>query len=271
MEDYFLSKKRLFSISKKGIVNVDDTYGRRLAEEYADRVKTVGAVYRADYYASDIEQRGLSDIGYIFHGKDFIFRTKLCIGGIYNVYNSSLAAAVCIELGCAPCDVKRAISGLKKIDGRFEIIKGEPTVIIDYAHTDTAYLNILSDIRKNSGKAHITAVFGCGGERDRDKRPRMAAAVEKYADKIIITADNSRGEPTLDIISDIIKGFKHPNFTVITDRREAIIEAITCAPSDGIVVLLGKGAERYNIDDSGIHPFDERIAVDEAFAKIKSE
>ncbi len=271
VEEYYLTKKRLFSLAKRGAVALDDPYGRRLASEYPKRVTSVGAVYRADYYASDIERLELEGLSYIFHGKDFIFKTRLSVGGIYSVYNSALAAAVCIEMGCAPCEVKRAISSLKKIDGRFEIIKGSPTVIIDYAHTDAAYRTVLSDVRKNCRGAHITAVFGCGGERDREKRPRMAAAVEKYADKIIVTSDNSRGEPTVDIICDIIKGFKSLSFSVIADRREAILEAIKSAPEDGIVLLLGKGAERYNIDEHGYHEFDERAVVKEALEKRKAE
>ena len=268
-EAYFEAKKRLFSMCERAVINLDDKYGRRLASECPVPTLTVGALYRGDVFASDVKRSGFEGVSYLYHGRDFIFRARLSLLGIYNVYNSALACAVCIDMGLLPCEVKSALLSLKKIEGRFEIIKGRPAVIIDYAHTDFAFENLLKDLTLIKGRGPLTVVFGCGGERDREKRPRTAAAVEKYADKIIVTSDNSRGEAPMDIIADIIRGFKEKPFTIIEDREMAIREAILSSPDDGTIAIIGKGAEKYNIDKTGYHSFDEKAIIERALDKRK--
>jgi UDP-N-acetylmuramoyl-L-alanyl-D-glutamate--2,6-diaminopimelate ligase len=204
LEDYYLTKKRLFELAKVSVFNVDDGYGRRAYKECLGKKISVGALFRGDVYASGITDRGFEGIGYLYHGRNFSFRMNLKTPGIYNVYNSLLAIAVATDLGEAPCRVKEALASFSGIDGRYEIIKDEITVIIDYAHTTAAFECILKSIRSAIGNKTLTVIFGAGGERDRTKRPKMASVAEKFADKIIVTEDNSRGEAPMEIITDII-------------------------------------------------------------------
>ena len=265
MEAYYCEKKKLFYQSKLAIINVDDYYGRRLSAELVKNKITSGILWRADVFATDMESFGFSGGGYIYHGKNFTFKLNLKCAGVFNIYNSMLAITAATALGAAPCKVKAALSELPIIKGRYEIIKGEITVIIDYAHTDTAFKNILASIGKaKKADQSLTVVFGCGGERDKTKRPKMAAVAEEHADEIIVTADNSRSESIDDIISDIVQGFKKENFKIIKDRKCAIEYAITRAKSDSIVAIIGKGAEEYNIDADGYHNFDERKIINDA-------
>ncbi len=270
IEEYYNAKCKLFSMCKTAVFNIDDDYVRKAAVQCKVRRITAGAVWRGDVFASDIENKGFSGVNYVYHGKNYIFRMKLAIAGIYNVYNSMLATAVTTDMGIKPCDAKSSISKIKAIEGRFEIIKDDITVIIDYAHTDTAFNAVLKNLR-DTKKNHeiLTVVFGCGGERDRTKRPRMAAAAEAYADRIIVTSDNSRTEEPMDIIADIIHGFKNKGFEVCESREEAIKRAIVSSPAGGIVAIIGKGAEKYNIDKFGYHDFDERKIIKKALQERK--
>jgi len=261
-ESYYSAKKRLFSKCKKAIINIDDYYGRRLVKEiYVEKI-TAGILWRGDTYASNIENRGFDGIEYLYHGKSFSFAMKLRAAGVYNIYNSMLAITACCELGLKPCQVKQALSSLPAINGRYEIIKEELTVIIDYAHTDTAMENILKSLVEAKTKnQQITVIFGCGGERDKSKRARMARVAEIYADKIVITSDNPRGEEPSEIFSDIICGFINDNYQIIEDRELAINQTILNADDNEIVAIIGKGAEKYNIDKCGYHSYDEKETV----------
>lgn len=268
IEKYFTAKKKLFSLCDKAIINLDDYYGRKLIKELDCDKVTVGILWRGDAYVSNIQNRGFDGIEYLYHGRGYSFTMKLMAAGIYNIYNSMLAIAACTELGLKPCAVKRAISSLPTINGRYEIIKGDVTVIIDYAHTDTAMENILKNlIMAKSKDQRVTVVFGCGGERDRTKRARMAAVAEIYADNIVITSDNSRGESTDKIIADIVDGFTNNNYKIIKDRKTAITESIISADKNEIIAIIGKGAEKYNIDSTGYHKFDEREIINSALAQ----
>jgi UDP-N-acetylmuramoyl-L-alanyl-D-glutamate--2,6-diaminopimelate ligase len=262
LEDYYLTKKRLFELAKVSVFNVDDGYGRRAYKECLGKKISVGALFRGDVYASGITDRGFEGIGYLYHGRNFSFRMNLKTPGIYNVYNSLLAIAVATDLGEAPCRVKEALASFSGIDGRYEIIKDEITVIIDYAHTTAAFECILKSIRSAIGNKTLTVIFGAGGERDRTKRPKMASIAEKFADKIIVTEDNSRGEAPMEIITDIIKGFREKSYRIAIDRKKAIKEAILSASKDEVIAIIGKGCEKYNIDKSGYHRFDEKEIIE---------
>ena len=271
MEEYFRAKCKLFSMCKTAVFNIDDDYARKAAAECKVRKITVGAIWRGDIFASGIENFGFSGISYIYHGKNFIFRMKLSLAGIYNVYNSMLATAVTTDMGIKPCNVKTSIGNINSIEGRFEIIKDDITVIIDYAHTDTAFESVMKNLHESKSSEQIlTVIFGCGGERDRAKRPRMAKVAEQYADRIIVTSDNSRGEEPMDIISDIIHGFEKKSFEVTEVREEAIRQAILSSPRDGIVAVIGKGSEKYNIDKEGYHEFDEKKIIENALFDRKN-
>lgn len=269
MENYFRAKIKLFSQTKKAIFNIDDEYGRRAYEECACKKLGVGALWRRDAWVTSLQNNGLSGIAYIYNQKNFSFKLKLKTPGSYNVYNSLLAMTLCIDMGCKPCKVKEALEEIETIPGRFEIIKDEVTVIIDYAHTDCAFNNIMKDLHDAKGNSRLWVIFGCGGERDRRKRPKMAEIAEKYADKIIVTTDNSRGEDPKDIISDIIRGFKNTSYEINENRENAIKTAILSANKGDFVAIIGKGCEKYNIDSKGYHDFDEKAIVRAALEKRK--
>ena len=269
MDNYFRSKLKLFDNCDSAIINIDDEYGRRIFDLFGKKKSSVGVIWRGDVWASNIENMGFDGIGYLYHGRDFSFKMRLPTPGSFNVYNSMLAAALCIELGCKPCRVKEILAEQKNADGRYEIIKDDISVIIDYAHTSEAFQSILKDLSQLKGEGRLTVIFGCGGNRDRSKRAVMAKIAEKYADNIILTSDNSRNEDIKDIISDIIKGFDKGNYNVREDRAIAIENGILTAKKGDIVAIIGKGAEKYNIDKKGYHSFDERKIILSALQKRK--
>ena len=270
IESYYSAKCILFNQCKCGIFNIDDPYVRAAYERCETRKISAGILWRGDVYACNIENRGFDGLSYTYHGNSFSFKTLLKIPGFFNVYNSMLAAAVCIDMGCKPCDVKHCLKQINEIAGRFEIIKDDISVIIDYAHTDAAFDNILKELRAIKGSGRLTVVFGCGGMRDRAKRPRMAMAAEKYADRIIVTNDNSRDEDPNRIISDIISGFKNASFEINKSREEAIRSAILGADDKDVVAVIGKGCEKYVITAEGYRDFDERAIIESALSERKA-
>ncbi len=271
MEIYYKTKMKLFEKSKLGIFNIDDAYGRRAFSECSCEKKSIGILWDAEAVAKEPELRGFSGSSYLYRAKDFIFRMNLPLVGAYNIYNSLCAICAADALGCRPCAAKRALEKMPSPSGRFEIIEDTVRVIIDYAHTPLAFENVLKTINscKNQGQKLI-CVFGCGGMRDKEKRPLMGHISELSADLCVITEDNSRGEDRDKIISDIESGISDKCRCVsIPVRAQAIESAILNAEDGSIIAILGKGAERYNIDKNGTHPFDERKIILEALKKRK--
>lgn len=261
IDEYFEAKSKLFTQCKTAIINIDDIYGRRLEDSLKCRKITAGILWQGDISARNVVNNGLKGISYFYQSKSFIFKAVLEAPGEFNVYNSMLAAAVCIDMGIKPCDVKSSLKNYKNIPGRYEVINDEISVIIDYAHTDYAFNIIMKELSSVKGNSSLIVVFGCGGERDRNKRPKMGEAAAKYADKIIITTDNSRGEDPKAIISDIIRGLGTRSYEVEENREKAIKMAIFKAKMGDVIAIIGKGAERYNIDKNGYSDFDERSII----------
>ena len=266
MENYRAAKLKLFKNARLGIFNADDKYTERLIRDSACRVIRVGAVWNSEIKARNIKDNGLLGTEYLYTGQGISFIMKSRLIGIHNVYNSLLALTAAISAGVLPCEAKKAISSIEKIDGRGEVIHDKITVIIDYAHTSDAFLCILKTAAysREVGKRLIT-VFGCGGNREKEKRPRMAKIAEELSDFVIVTTDNSRNESPAKIIKDILAGMTKPEKReIIINREKAIKSAIKMADDGDVVLIVGKGHEKYNIDKSGYHPFDERKIIDRA-------
>ena len=267
MEEYFNAKAKLFNKSKCAVINIDDQYGQRLYNMLEGRRISVGSIQDADVSAKNVKNIGFDGTSYTYRQKNFSFKMRYHPAGVYNIYNSMLAATVCIDMGCKPCEVKKVVNSISSIPGRFEIINDKIMVIIDYAHTAEAFECILRDLHAEKSAGKLIVVFGCGGNRDKAKRPLMAKTAEKYADRIILTADNSRNESTKDIVADIIRGFDEGNYEIKEKREDAIYSAILEAKDNDIVAIIGKGPEKYNIDKDGYHPFDEREIILSALKK----
>ena len=271
MENYFRAKAILFEDLVAGdfaVINRDDQYAEKLLNLISPTVSTYtyGVATKADVMAKDIvfETHG-AKFTCIVQGKEY--PVKLIMNGMFSVYNVLAAITTALALGF---DVEKAISVFETISGvagRFEVITTKPTVIVDYAHTPDGLENVLKAARQitpENGK--LICIFGCGGDRDATKRPKMGSIAEELADKVIVTSDNPRSENPQQIITDILTGFKSTNDVIVEpDRELAIKEAYKLANANDIVLVAGKGHEDYQIlSDRTIH-FDDREKVREIF------
>lgn len=272
MESYYLSKARLFERTRLAILNNDDAYARRLSEECTCNTLRVGALYPAEVGAKCIENRGLEGCSYMYTSNGPKFFVHLGLPGIYQIYNSMLALSAAISLGISPCKAKKAMEGITAIPGRLHrISKTDISVYVDYAHTPEALLCALKEAKaaKENGR-RLWLIFGCGGERDREKRPKMAGIAEQNADQVILTLDNCRGESPMQILRDTVAGFhSRKSVRVISDRGKAIRHAILAMRHGDTLIIAGKGHEVYTIDKSGYHPFDERKIILDALKERK--
>ncbi len=269
MEAYFASKAVLFtdyvdfSPDMVGAINLDDPWGRRLAELARCRITGYAIDAAADVRASGVQ---LSPTGTSFTldlpRESLPVRTSLI--GRFNVYNSLGAATACYALGIAPCDILAGLQNVSAADGRLERVDaGQPyTIMVDYAHTPAALQNVLEAAR-GLQPSRLICVFGCGGDRDRTKRPKMGAIATKLADLTIITSDNPRTEDPDTIIAEIVAGAAEGRFRVEADRRAAIAEAIAEAAEGDLVLIAGKGHETYQEGADGRTDFDDRLVATE--------
>ena len=270
MDNYLAAKKKLFGMCKTAVINSDDNYFDRMAEYLRCRIVTFSNGNQATYSARYVQYRPDSvEYEMLYSGK--LSHIKVLTGGEFTVYNSLLAAAIATEAGVDPEIIRSALGEIHGVKGRAESV---PTgrgfsVIIDYAHTPDGLKNILSTFSKCE-KNRLILVFGCGGDRDRTKRPIMGNIAVHGADYVIVTSDNPRTEDPAAIIEDILRGTKgHTTpVKVIENRIEAIKYAVKNAREGDIVVLAGKGHETYQIlKDKTIH-LDEREVVKEALSEI---
>ena len=266
MEDYFLAKSRLFSMCRGGIVNIDGAYGKRLSDMYPDLV-TCSEGGGGDFCALDAKSTpNGSEYKLVYRGGEC--HISLGALGDFSVMNSLQAAAVALSMGI---DASAVIGGLSRFcgaPGRMErVVRGELyEVIIDYAHTPDALERLIKSARPLRGEGgRIMLVFGCGGDRDRGKRREMAVIASRLADFLIITSDNPRSEDPDTIITHILKGIdKEKPHTVIPSRKEAIEYAVSIAGEGDVILLAGKGHEKYEILADGKHFFDEKQIVKDA-------
>ncbi len=264
MDEYLLAKAKLFNQCKKGIFNIDDAFAERIMGLSNCKKISFGIKKRGDYFAEKIVTRGVQGSEYVLHSANSRFKIKTQIPGDFTLYNTLAAAVAAREFSVNLITVQNAIYSLCGICGRLERVKlgfegNGISVFIDYAHTPFALENLLkcvSDFREEGQR--IVTLFGCGGDRDKEKRSAMGKIAVDMSDFVIITSDNSRSEEPSDIIKDIIDGIGNAdNYTVIENRREAIEFTIENAAAGDIILLVGKGHEQYEIDKSGLHPFSE--------------
>jgi UDP-N-acetylmuramoyl-L-alanyl-D-glutamate--2,6-diaminopimelate ligase len=260
--DYFQTKLRLFSMTEHGLFNLDDEYSRRAEKLVNCERSTFGIINPGDAYATEILANNLSGISFYYRTHNLIFKAKSKLIGAFNVYNVLAALKCVIDLGIKPCIAKKALETLESIDGRMETIDGNVKVVIDYAHTPFAFYNCLKTLKQTLiAKQKLIVVFGCGGNRDKFKRPIFGKYAELFADRIIITEDNSRNEDFSSIVKDIVSGMKSNEFKIIPDREYAIKYALASASTGDIVALIGKGHERYKINGNNYQAFDERKII----------
>lgn len=266
MENYAGAKKRLFSLCKTAILNYDDEWYPFMSEGLTCPTVTFSAKdAAASYSAHNVRQRP-DGVDFELAGYGVIARIKLATPGYFSVYNALSAAACALSLGIPSHTVSRALCRTGIIKGRAEVVPTgrDFTVVIDYAHTPDGLENICSTL--NACKAgRLVTVFGCGGDRDRTKRPKMGAAAARLSDYVIVTSDNPRTEDPHAIIEEILTGMtdtKTP-YTVVENRIEAIRYAIEHAEAGDTVLLAGKGHETYQILKTGTIHLDEREVVRE--------
>ena len=271
MENYLAAKKKLFSMCKTAIVNSDDPYSAELIKGLDCKVVTYSLGDSSTYSAKGVNYRPAS-VDYEFVSDSEIGHIKVNTGGRFTVYNSLCTAACAVEIGIPLSTVASALSELQGVKGRAEVVPTgrDFTVIIDYAHTPDGLKNILSTFRECK-KNRLIAVFGCGGDRDKTKRPIMGNIAAHFSDYAIVTSDNPRTENPSAIIKDILEGMKGAVIPVkvIENRIEAIKFAVSIAQKDDIIVLAGKGHETYQILNTGTIHLDEREVVSEALADLK--
>ena len=267
MEAYFDSKLKLFTDlahqeqKKKAVavVNLDDRYGEKIVERLAQEVPviTYGMGVRADFRGSNYRPE-FSGTSYQLDAKGKSYLVRVPLIGRFNVANSLAALAAANSLGIPLRDAILSLGKAPQVPGRLEAVpaKRQFQVFVDYAHTPDALLNVLKTVRELSPRK-VICVFGCGGDRDRAKRPLMAHAADANADFSIITSDNPRKEDPDAIIADVEKGFRSDRYEKITDRAQAIGRAVTLAQPRDIVVIAGKGHEGYQEFADHTIPFDD--------------
>jgi UDP-N-acetylmuramoyl-L-alanyl-D-glutamate--2,6-diaminopimelate ligase len=274
MEEYFAAKQVLFAgCGTKGprvaVINVDDEYGVQLAKFCKGRSEVITyGLSKADFHAAKIEI-GPRGTQFELIGPDDEVHVDSPLIGRVNVYNILAAGAAAYARGCQSEAIAEGVANLSRVPGRFERVDcGQPfTVVVDYAHTDDALRNLASLARefvKQAGGGVVT-VFGCGGDRDRSKRPLMGEAAGKGSDFVVLTSDNPRSEDPLAIINDAAVGLQRSGakYTTEPDRRAAIQLALGEARTGDIVLIAGKGHEQVQITRAGTIPFDDRqVAAD---------
>ena len=271
MKDYFESKLKLFQMCKNGIVNIDDLYGVKIPKLFPDNdITTYGIDNFAKLLAKDITITN-SYVDFRVKLTTRNERVKVGIPGRFSVYNSLAAICVAQKFGIDSETIKEALLKVR-VPGRSELVdnKLELPIMIDYAHSPESLQNILQAV-KSYTRGRVISVFGCGGDRDKGKRPIMGEISGKIADFTFITSDNPRTEKPETIIEEIEKGIKKTKgkYKVVIDRTEAIEEAIKMANKRDIIVLAGKGHEPYQEINGVKYDYDERIIIKEIIEKMQ--
>jgi UDP-N-acetylmuramoyl-L-alanyl-D-glutamate--2,6-diaminopimelate ligase len=246
------------------VVNVDDVFGERWAAELrqADReVISYGNRNGSMYAPQEVEMEPFES-RFTVNGR----RYELHLPGQFNIWNALAAIAVADNLGIDGPVLARGLASLDRVPGRMEHLRGDGIdVVIDYAHTPDALEHALRSLRETS-RAGLAVVFGCGGDRDRGKRPEMGSVAARFADRVYLTNDNPRNEEPRAIVEAIVAGIGSRAYAVELDRRRAIERAIAEAHPGDVVLVAGKGHETYQIVGEAVLPFDDAAVVRDVFA-----
>lgn len=271
-ENYFNSKRLLFENCDIAVTNADDENGLKIIEGLNFKKVITYAINRNDatYVAKNVNFKP-NGVEYEIVG-DTIGRCNCPIPGRFSVYNSLCAASCALALGVSFDSVLMAISKSQGVKGRIEVVPCDRdfTIIIDYAHSPDGLENIITAL-KEIAKGRVVTLFGCGGDRDKTKRPKMGRIAAELSDFCIVTSDNPRSENPSAIIEDILVGMKDVKtpYKVVENRKEAIAYAIEHAKKDDIILLAGKGHETYQILPTGTIHFDEREVVADILSRQK--
>lgn len=271
MENYRRAKAKLFTMCEHGVFNLDDPTAEKMIADASCTVYTVGTG-NADLTAREIELGSDHIAMQVCEGAETA-RVRVGIPGRFTVSNALVAIGIVRQLGVSLADAAQALAAAKGVKGRVEVVPtpGKPyTVLIDYAHTPDGLENLLRSV-KDYCRGRVILVFGCGGDRDKTKRPIMGEIAVKYADFVIVTSDNPRTEDPMAIIRDILSGIsgtKTP-YAVEEDRRRAIRVALRCARKYDMILLAGKGHETYQILGTTKVHLDEREEVASALCEME--
>ncbi len=273
MQSYFACKMCFFdpSMTRKIVYNADDDHLAEGVASLGRKGLRIGIREGSDIYANDIEINECGSNFLMTWHKHFRISVALKLAGIFNVYNALLAAGICIDLGVTPEEIRRGLEDVRAVPGRIELLETNTPyrVILDYAHSPDSLENILKAVRQTT-KGRMIALFGCGGNRDRAKRPLMGEIAGELADYCILTSDNPRSEDPMEILGAIEEGIRGTGceYVVIENRREAIRHALMIAAPSDVVVLAGKGHETYQEIKGVRYPFNEKIVVAELLREI---
>ena len=268
MESYYQAKQLLFTPEganaiTTAVINIDDPYGRRLSTEVSVAVVRYGFDTEAEIHVLD-SRIGIegTDLRLATPSGELTIHTRLV--GRPNIYNIMAAAGATLGLGIELRCIREGIESLDGVPGRLELVHGgqDFTVLVDYAHTPDALEKLLGTVRQLT-RGRIVTVFGCGGDRDRRKRPLMGAIATRLSDIVVATSDNPRSEDPLQILAEIAPGLKQgpAPYQLQPDRREAIRSALALAHKGDVVVIAGKGHEDYQIVGAQVFPFDDRAVA----------
>lgn len=266
MENYFHAKQRLFTdllwqsskVPQFAIVNIDDQYGRRLRIAGHANLWTYGKTKKADFQFRILDA-DFSSTQFVLKTPVGEFKAVLPVCGEHNVYNAVGVVASAAGLGIPVPYSLKALSSFAGVPGRLQPVPNNRGVhvLIDYAHTPDAMENVLKSLAELRKQNQIITVFGCGGDRDKGKRPQMAKIVDQYSNKIVVTSDNPRNEDPLAIIHDIMEGFSDKKPFIEADRRKAIHSALSMARLGDVVLIAGKGHENYQQIGNDKIPFSD--------------
>ena len=276
MDKYLDAKRILFSngMVRNAAINVDEETSEIVMRDIQCPMLTFGISQRADLYARDIEIRE-SGVSFTMNLHDVSRdRIQMLLTGMFNVYNALAAASLAMILGISTEHIRKGLEAVVSVPGRVEMLRTNTPyrMILDYSHSPDALENILTTVREFC-RGRLILVFGCGGDRDRGKRPMMGEIAGRLADYSILTSDNPRFEDPMSILAAIEAGIKKTDadYEVIENRREAIRQAMEIAVGGDIVILAGKGHETYQ-DIQGVkHPFDEKQIVQELLKEMELE